>query len=179
MKIKWLIGWQGVSASGGPAVVLCDWPTSGFHPAIRAAKDSVSQPKHICPVAWQYARWSRLWKCASDCTCGHLEPGEAPYSHVAASRCCELRKARNRSDMPIHLITEPLPQTGLLVLVVHNSAFELTGCLPQDDQVHRAKRRSTRAKTSSYGMPSTRNDNLWWRGKLMASRATSITPICR
>jgi hypothetical protein len=57
--------------------------------------------------------------------------------------------ANNPADMLIHLVTESLAQTSLLVFVVRSGALELIGCWGQNAQSQRAKRRSTRAKTSS------------------------------
>jgi len=53
------------------------------------------------------------------------------------------------ADIAINLVSESLAKTWLLVVVSRDCVLKLIGCLRQNDDFHQAKRRSTRAKTSS------------------------------
>jgi hypothetical protein len=56
---------------------------------------------------------------------------------------------RNPADMTVHFFPESLAKSRLLVLVMRCCVLKFVGCLWQNDKVHDAKRRSTRANTCS------------------------------
>src|SRR5512138_2320223 len=65
------------------------------------------------------------------------------------SQTGNLNMLYNPTNVPIDLIAEFLPKLRLFVLIIDNGVLEFSRRFRQENDLHEARRRSTRAKTSS------------------------------